>query len=293
MVERLAEIQARIANLGDLQDIMGAMRALAAMRLSQAQNALPGVRRYTEVVDFALARGLALTGGGRFGGGDVEGGQGRGRLAVVAFTSEHGFAGAYNEHVLEQAAGLIGGPSNAGVGHRLLVVGSRGRVKAEERGCDVAYGQPMATHIDGVVDTVLRCTDEIYRRLARDGVERVTLVYGRNISGAQWKVEVEPVLPFKPELHQRLEVAAPMVYLDADDLFDKVVEEFVFTKLMRAAMESFASENGARLTAMEAAHDNIETKLESLNQQARQQRQEEITTELLDVVIGATAARRR
>ena len=83
-----------------------------------------------------------------------------------------------------------------------------------------------------------------------------------------------------------------MVYLDADDLFDKVVEEFVFTRLMHAAMESFASENAARLTAMEAAHDNIESKLEGLTQQARQQRQEEITTELLDVVIGATAARK-
>ena len=51
MVERLAEIQARIANLGDLQDIMGAMRALAAMRLGQAQNALPGIRQYTEEIN--------------------------------------------------------------------------------------------------------------------------------------------------------------------------------------------------------------------------------------------------
>ncbi len=283
MVERLAEIQARIANLGDLQDIMGAMRALAAMRLGQAQNALPGIRQYTEVINYGLARGLALTGGG----GRARKIASQGRMAVVAFTSEHGFAGAYNEHVLEQAWTL----AKSG-GHRLLVVGSRGKVKAEEHGCKVAYAQPMATHIDGVLEVVLRCSDELFRRLAHDGVERVTLVYGRNTSGPLWKVETEAVLPFDPAAYRQAEAVAPMVYLDADDLFDKVVEEFVFTRLMHAAMESFASENAARLTAMEAAHDNIETKLEALTQQARQQRQEEITTELLDVVIGATAARR-
>ena len=283
MVERLAEIQARIANLGDLQDIMGAMRALAAMRLGQAQNALPGIRQYTEVINYGLARGLALTGGG---GKRTKAGVVQGRMAVVAFTSEHGFAGAYNEHVLEQAWTLAKG------GHRLLVVGSRGRVKAEEHGCKVAYWQPMATHIDGVLDVVLRCSDELFRRLAHDGIERVSLVYGRNTSGPLWKVETETVLPFDPAAYRQAEAVAPMVYLDPGDLFDKVVEEFVFTRLMHAALESFASENAARLTAMEAAHDNIETKLEALTQQARQQRQEEITTELLDVVIGATAARR-
>ena len=283
MVERLAEIQARIANLGDLQDIMGAMRALAAMRLGQAQNALPGIRQYTEVINYGLARGLALTGGGGRAGKIAKGG----RTAVVAFTSEHGFAGAYNEHVLEAAWTLAKAPGN-----RLLVVGSRGRVKAEERGCRVAYGQPMATHLDGVLEVVLRCSEELFRRLAHDGIERVTLVYGRNTTGPQWKVESEAVLPFDPVAYRRAEAVAPMIYLDADDLFDKVVEEFVFTRLMHAALESFASENAARLTAMEAAHDNIETKLEGLTQQARQQRQEEITTELLDVVIGATAARK-
>jgi len=284
MVERLAEIEARIANLGDLQDIMGAMRGMAAMRLAQAQGALPGVRRYAGVIDVALARGLALTGST---GGHGRGAAADGTMAVVAFTSEHGFAGAYNEHVLDRAWELARDGR-----HRLLVVGSRGRVKAEERGCTVAWWHPMATHVDGVSDTVQRCSDELYDRLGRDGLQRITLVYGRNMAGAQWKVAAEPVLPFDVSGFPAVEVAAPLIYLEPEELLERLVEEFVFSHLMQAALESFASENGARLTAMEAAHDNIETKLELLSQQARQQRQEEITTELLDVVIGATAARK-
>jgi F-type H+-transporting ATPase subunit gamma len=286
MVERLAEIEARIANLGDLREIMGAMRALASMRLAQAQGALPGVRRYAGMMDFALARGLALTGSPMSGHPPGEAG-GHGPLAVVAFTSEHGFAGAYNDHVLDRAWGLIHGEQD-----RLLVVGSRGRLKAEERGCRVAYWQPMATHLDGVLDSVLRCSDELYGRLAEDGIQRVMLVHGCNHAGAQWNVETESVLPFDVPAVRQMKVVVPLIHLEPEEMFDHLVEEFVFTRLMQAALESLASENAARLTAMEAAHDNIENKLEALSQQARQQRQEEITTELLDVVVGAMAARK-
>ncbi|CAK0759227.1 ATP synthase gamma chain [Azospirillaceae bacterium] len=282
MVERLAELQARITNLGELQDIMGAMRALAAMRLQQAQNALPGIRRYTEVLNGALARGLLLV---QDSAGSSLGRRRGGRQAVVAFTSEHGFAGAYNEHVLDRAAEALE------EGDRLAIIGTRGRIKAEERGLAVVHWQPMTTHIDGVRDTAMRLIETLFQLLSREGLERVTLVYGRNSAGAAWTVEVEPVLPFDPTLYRRPDAVVPMVYLDPEVLFDHLVEEFVFTRLMHAGMESFASENGARLAAMEAAHDNIETKLETLTQNARQQRQEEITTELLDVVIGATAAR--
>jgi F-type H+-transporting ATPase subunit gamma len=282
MVERLAELQARIDNLGDLQDIMGAMRALAAMRLQQAQNSLPGIRRYTSVIDGALAEGLALV---QDGVGASLGRQQGGRAAVVAFTSEHGFAGAYNEHVLDKAEATLD------EGDHLLIVGSRGRIKAEERGLAIARWQPMATHVDGVRETSLRVIESLFQIMAAQQLERVTVVYGRNHGGAQWAVEVEAVLPFDPAQYRRRSAIAPMVYLDREELFEKLVEEYVFTRLMHAATESFASENAARLTAMEAAHDNIETKLDALTQTARQQRQEEITTELLDVVVGALAAR--
>lgn len=275
---RLAELQARIDNLGELQDIMAAMRALAAMRLQQAQTALPGIRHHTGILNGALQRLLRLAEAGTsFTGGG-------GRQAVVAFAAEHGFSGAYSDHVLDRAAPL----AKSGA---LLVVGSRGRIKADERRLAVAWSHPMATHLDGVLTTVLRLSDQLSLLVARENVRQVTVVYGRNPSGAHWAVETEKVLPFEaPSVHAR-DAVAPLVHLNPEDLFDRTVEEYLFTRLMHAAMESFASENAARLAAMESAHDNIETKIEALTQQSRLQRQEEITTELLDVVIGATATR--
>lgn len=285
---RLAELQARIDNLGDLQDIMAAMRALAAMRLQQAQGALPGIRHHSGILDGAMQRVLRLAGGDSIltGGG--------GRQAVIVFAAEHGFSGAYSDHVLDKATelaqgeGIQGGESHTGM---VLVVGSRGRIKAEERRLKVAWSQPMATHLDGILSTVLNLSGHLAGLVARDSIRRVTVVYGRNPSGAHWKVETETLLPFgTPSFHAR-DAVAPLVHLHPDDLFDRTVEEFLFARLMHAAIESFASENAARLVAMEAAHDNIETKIDALTQQSRLQRQEEITTELLDVVIGATATR--
>ena len=70
----------------------------------------------------------------------------------------------------------------------------------------------------------------------------------------------------------------------------EAVADYVFALLTEAAVESLASENAARFAAMESAHDNVSKKLEELRQDARQARQDEITTELLDLVTGAEAS---
>jgi len=72
-------------------------------------------------------------------------------------------------------------------------------------------------------------------------------------------------------------------------LLEKLIAEYVFALLTEAAVESISSENAARLTAMESAHDNVTKKLSQLRQFAQQARQTEITDELLDLVTGAEA----
>ena len=74
-------------------------------------------------------------------------------------------------------------------------------------------------------------------------------------------------------------------------LFEKLVAEYVFASLTESAVESMASENAARFTAMTSAHDNVAKKLDRLRQDARLSRQGEITTELLDLITGVEAAR--
>jgi F-type H+-transporting ATPase subunit gamma len=84
----------------------------------------------------------------------------------------------------------------------------------------------------------------------------------------------------------------PLHNLPAPSLLEKLIAEHVLALLTEAATESLASENAARFRAMESAHENIRKKRDRLLSEARQARQEEITTELLDVVTGAAAIER-
>jgi F-type H+-transporting ATPase subunit gamma len=297
-MERLSEIQARIKNLGELGDVVGAMRSLAAVRVQQARGALPALLKYTTVVEEALADAFALApGAGEPAGDDAASERSPGepagsaaagsRSAVIVFSSEQGFVGAFNERVLERAATQL-----SRSGDSLLVVGARGASLAAERHLAVAWTAPMTTHGGGVVDVARGIAKEIYGRVARGELRRVTLVYARSSGGALSEVVVSTLLPFDPTPYRSTGAEAgapPLTYLPPRELIDRLVDELVLAELMRAAMESFASENGARLATMEAAHTSIDKKLDELTQDERRRRQDEITTELLDIVTGAEA----
>jgi F-type H+-transporting ATPase subunit gamma len=283
-VQRLAELQGRIRSLGELRDVVGAMRSLSAVRVQQAHDTLLAIRQYAGIVEAALADAAPSLPTPRVAAqGEL---QTPTATAVVAFGSEHGFVGAFNDHVLDRAVAHLGAPRD-----RLLVVGSRAALIAAERRHPVAWTCPMASHVGGVDEVAMRAAEEIARSGA-DELSRVVLVYTRSSGSATWRLVAETLLPFDVEPYlprRRRNKPAPVSNLSSQELFDKLVEELVFAQLTHAAMESFASENTARLAAMESAHDNIENKLVDMSRLEREGRQEEITTELLDVVSGAEA----
>jgi F-type H+-transporting ATPase subunit gamma len=281
---RLADLQNRIRSLGELRDVVGAMRSLSAVRVQQAHETLLAIRQYAGVVESALAEAaptLPILAERSTGGALAT----QPTTAVVAFGSEHGFVGAFNEHVLDHAVANLAGPND-----RLLLVGSRVAMVATERRHRAAWTCPMASHVGGIDDVALRAAEEIARQGA-DDLTKVVIVYTRSSGGATWRLVAETLLPFDiaPYLPRRRDKPTPLSNLASKDLFDKLVEELVFAQLTHAAMESFASENAARLTAMKSAHDNIEDKLVEMTRLEREGRQDEITMELLDIVTGAEA----
>src|SRR5579871_5548879 len=124
---RLADVQARIASLGQLRDVVTAMRSLSAVRVQQAHETLLGIREYARIVESALAqatRRLPLA-SSPSGAGEPTASL---TTTLVVFGSEHGFVGAFNEHLLDRALAHLGGPRD-----RFLVIGSRAAVLAAER----------------------------------------------------------------------------------------------------------------------------------------------------------------
>ncbi len=259
----------------ELQDLTAALRALAASHVQEAQGALAGIRRYTAAIESAIARGAALlpeTGGRRL----PQEPTGRGVLIVAC--SEHGFVGAFNEHILDRAEAA----REAGL--ELAVVGRRGAMLADERGLDVRWRFPMATHVGGVLGVARRVAD----RLAT--TTTAGAVFGRYKRGGESAVEEMSILPLDPALLIAAQARSPPLHhLATEELLERLAEEYLVARITRAVMESLASENGARLRMMETADRNIDHKLDALGRREQSLRQEAVTAELVDVVTGAEA----
>ena len=278
-MNRLADIESHIASIGELLNIVGAMRSLAGMRVQEAQQALPGVRRYAESMAAAIGSALLLMPGVAAGNPDR-----LSRKALVLCAGEHGFVGGFSERLIEAAEAALEASDS------LFILGSRGAVLATERGRKVAWTGPMATRPAGVSRLVSELAATLYSHIVREDFSRVEVMFTRSNRGAGPNIERVLVLPLDiASLAAKEPRQAPLHNLDAVRLFEKLTAEYVFATLTEAAIESIASENAARFAAMDSAQRNVLKKLEELHQQARQARQTEITTELLDLITGAEA----
>jgi F-type H+-transporting ATPase subunit gamma len=276
---RFAEIQGHIASMRELRDIVGAMRSLAGMRVQEAQRALSGIRSYADTMAGAIGTALLLV-----PQPPPEARTARTGRAVILFTAEHGFVGGFNERLVEAAEAALA-PKDA-----LFVLGSRGAVLVPERGRRAAWASPMATRLAGLTEVIHRLQNELYRRIARGEILRIEVMFARYHPGSAPAVERHLLLPLDlAALATTRSRQPPLHNLAPQPLLERLMSEYVFARLTEAGVESIASENAARFAAMESAHDNVAKKLDQLRQEARQARQNEITTELIELVTGAEA----
>ena len=274
-MEQLPRLQARISSLRELRDLIRALRALAASHVQEAQTALPGARGYVEVVEDAIAEGAALL---PKSDGLAASSEQSDASVLIVICSEHGFVGAFNERLLDRAE------AERKEGQELLVVGRRGAILAAERKLDVERDFPMATHVGGVLGVTRRVAECLADVSAAD------VVFGSYRKGGNFEVETKSLLPLDPTLLVGYERRSPPLHhLEANVLLQRLASEYLFGEITRAVMESLASENGARLSVMEAANQNIGDKLEDMRRSENALRQEAITSELLDVVTGSEA----
>ena len=275
-MEQLPRLKARIASLQEFRDLIRALRALAASHVQEAQSSLEGIRKYVGAVEGAIAEGARL-----LPKTDSRPPVQRSSYAnvLVVICSEHGFTGAFNERLLDRAEAKLSED------YALGIVGRRGAVLAGERGYQIAWSISMATHVGGILAVSRRIAD----RLAT--ATKAEVIFGEYRMGGNFDIQSRRILPLDPALLARsARGSAPLHHLPPAILLQRLADEYLFAEITRALMESFASENGARLQVMEAADHNIADKLEGLERNEHSLRQEAITSELIDVVTGFEAA---
>ena len=269
-MEDLSRIEARLESLADLSELVGALRSMAASRAREAQEASQGTKHYAAIVERAI-RDVA----------PLDGATGKAEAAapvLLVIASENGFVGGFNTRILDLAL------ERRHSGDHLFVVGRRGQIAAAERGVDPDDAVAMSSRRDGVTPLARR----VAKRIA--GATSVRVVSARWEAGANHRVELREVLPLdlpRGGLDSRLD--APLHHLPPGELLDGLAKEYLFAEIADALMESLASENAARLRTMDAASRNIDDRLERLKREERAARQEQTTSDMLDVVTGAEA----
>jgi F-type H+-transporting ATPase subunit gamma len=227
----------------------------------------------------------------RDAGGDLLGEmhEAKGGFGVIVFGSDQGMAGQFNENIVAFAREAIGALS--GEVAAVAAAGIRSVPLLQEAGYKVE--EPFL--LPGAVSGVGRLVQSLLVRVdgwRRRGIERVYMVYNRPTSGASYRAHLVRLYPIELEHLKGMEVkewptkVLPMYTMDRGTLLSSLVRQHLFVVLSRAIVESQASENAARLAAMQAAERNIEDRLGELNALYHDQRQNSITSELLDIVSG-------
>ena len=279
MAERLADVVTQIQNVRQLEAVVTAMRGIAASRAQQSRSLLAGIEAYTEVISRAIGQALSLLPPDVSASAPLR----RARRGLILFCAEQGFAGAFSERVLDAAAGDIRDATS-------LIIGTRGAAIASERGVKPAWSAPMAAHVDALPSFANRLADALYGYVASGAVAEVDVVFPRSVSGSGIQIDRHSLLPIDFQRFARpIEQQAPLTTLAPQPLLERLAAEYVYAQLCEAAMLAFEAENEARMMAMTSAKTNIATKLNTLSMRERQLRQEEITTEIVELAAGSEA----
>jgi F-type H+-transporting ATPase subunit gamma len=287
------DLKRRIRSVGNTRKITKAMELVASARLRRAEARIEAVRPYAD-------RMLELMGVTARAAGSVrlpllERREVR-RVALLPITADRGLAGAFNAQVLRRAFALERELRGERLEVEWLVSGRRGRSSLTFRGYEFVQGWQGFSERPEYADAqaIARRAAELY---ANEEVDRVVVIYNHFQSALVQQVTTQDLLPIPEQVIGGGEAETEQAALRGDFIYEPEPEQilerllpvYVETELYRALLESAASEQGARMTAMRNASSNAGDLIASLTLAMNRARQAEITQEILEVVAGADA----
>jgi F-type H+-transporting ATPase subunit gamma len=284
---QIRQLKRRIRSVDSTQKITRAMEMIAASRIMRAQGRVRAARPYAEQI-LEVIKGLAVSNDVR----DHPLLQVRepNRVAVLVYTSDRGLAGAYNANVLKAAERTIKEEEQAGRNVDLYVVGRKGKGYFGYRGRH-AVRQWEGISDAPTIDAAGEIADAVMHAYAAGEIDRVWLVYTDFRSSlTQTPVRME-LLPVKPEEFGGGEAISPEFIFEPSqtELLERLIPRYVEAKAFHGLLESSASEHAARQRAMKSATDNAKSVAADLSRVMNAARQEQITTEIIEIVGGAEA----
>jgi F-type H+-transporting ATPase subunit gamma len=291
----LKDLRNRIRSVRSTQKITSAMKVVAASRLRRAQEAVEAARPYAERMERVMAS-LAASMAGRPGGSPLLAGTGKDQThLIIVATSDRGLAGGFNATILREARRRIRDLLGAGKTVKILTIGRRGR-----DGLRRDYARLIHDSLTDIgrrrvsFEEARDISQRVLALLEAGEFDSCTIIFNRFRSAITQIVTAQQLIPFaQPEAAAETPAAqGGAIYEfepDEEEILAELLPRNLAVQIFTALLENAASEQGARMTAMDNATRNAGDMINRLNTLYNRSRQAAITKELIEIISGAEA----
>ena len=280
----LKEIRNRISSVSSTMQITSAMKMVSAAKLKKAQDAITAMRPYAEKLT-ELLQNLSATLEGDAGGEFTTQREVK-KVLIVAITSNRGLCGAFNTNVIKEVK--VRSDYYAGKQVDVFAIGKKGNDVLSKTLSVIDNQSPVYDNL--TFDNVAAIADLLIQKFAKGEYDRIELIYNQFKNAATQNVQTEQFLPLAPlKSNHTVSVADYIFEPSKEEIVLTLIPKALKTQLYKGIRDSFASEHGARMTAMHKATDNATELRDQLKLTYNKARQAAITSEILEIVGGAEA----
>ena len=280
----LLDFRRRIRSVKNTQQITRAMKFVAAARLRRAQESALAARPYARELAKMLRSIMGRIDEPQHPLLAVRPEE---RVLVIVLTGERGLAGAFNTNILKKANEVF--RANKGKKLSVIPVGKKGRDALKRAGFVFAaeFVNVLAKVEFSTAREIANLVTELYKK---EEIDAVYIVFSEFKSVIAANLAVEKLLPVEKMEAAEGESQTDYIYEQPEEkLLDRLLPRYVETTVLRAMLESSASEYAARMTAMESATKNAGEVITGLTLHMNKVRQAAITREIIEIVSGASS----
>jgi len=286
----LLDMRRRIKSVKNTQQITKAMKMVAAAKLKRATDRVTAARPFAQKMSEVLGN-LSARVGDEFSSPLLET-RGDAKYLIVLVSADKGLCGGFNANLMKATQNFL--KANADKSAEMIPVGRKARDFFRRREINFVAEYVGLTGSGRVEHSeALEVADKIIKTFTTDEtLDKVFLVFTQFKTVMSQEVKVEQLLPIPRIEPAETENTAQAEYIyeqPASEIFGKLLPKQVETQIYRAMLESIASEQGARMTAMDSASKNAGELIDTLTLNMNRIRQAAITKEIIEVVSGAAA----
>ena len=280
----LKEIRNRITSVSSTMQITSAMKMVSAAKLKKAQDAITAMRHYADKLT-ELLQGLSATldadSGSKFSKQrEVK------NVLIVPITSNRGLCGAFNSNIIKQTQQLISN-DYAGKKVSIFAIGKKGNDAFAKK--KIVVSNESSVFDDLTFENVADIAQVLMHKFLSGEYDKIVIVYNKFKNAATQEIMTEQFLPIVPA-QQVANVNLDYIFEPSKvEIVEQLIPKSLKTQLYKGIRDSFASEHGARMTAMHKATDNATELRDQLKLTYNKARQAAITNEILEIVGGAEA----